>query len=86
MHDTPVSFAGAVERRDYSLLQDSIRGLSKKDAVAHLLDLFPHLSKSWTERNLGYLSALDPAGLASVLGYADPTGEKAVRNVLAVAS
>lgn len=76
------SFEEAVASRDYVLLQDAIRDLSKKDAVEHLHGLFPHLTPSWLGRNLVHLQGMDPDGLASVLAYSDPTGSRAVRNVM----
>lgn len=83
---TTLSFEAAVARRDYALLQSAVRDMSKRDAVDHLHNLFPHLARQWVNRNLSYLMALDPERLASVLSHGDPTGEAAVRNVMREAS
>ena len=79
-------FQAAVDRRDYAALQDSIAGMSKKDAVAHLHDLFPHKAVAWFTRNLAYLTSLDPMNLGEILGHSDPTANKAVRNVMRAAA
>ena len=75
-------FTAALERRDYALLQDAIRDLSKKDALDHLTNLFPHKARQWFARNLGYLMQLDPLHLGEILGHSDPTANKAIRNVM----
>src|SRR5690606_27586369 len=75
------AFAAACARRDFASLQDAIRDLSKRDAVDHLHALFPHRTRSWMERNLPYLMALDPDAFWR-LTHPDPTGEDAVRNVM----
>lgn len=74
-------FEEAVSRRDYAALQESIRHLSKKDALDHLENLFPHKARKWFERNLGFIMALDPEHLGELLDYNDPTPRKAIRNV-----
>lgn len=81
MQDSPL-FQEACARRDYAALQDSIRDLSKKDAVAHLHQLFPHKAAAWFTRNLGYLMTLDPLNLGEILGHSDPTANEAIRNVM----
>ena len=68
--------------QDYALLQEALEGMSKKDAVEHLVFLFPHKAKAWFTRNFGYIMALDPAGLHEVLVYNDPTARKAINNVM----
>ena len=75
------AFTAACQRRDFASLQDAIRNLSKRDAVDHLLSLFPHRTRSWMERYLPHLMALDPDTFWS-LAYPDPTGEGAVWNVM----
>lgn len=66
----------------YALLQEEIKDMSKKDAVDHLHEQFPHKAREWFRRNLGYLMALDPKGLSEVIGYSDPTANKAIRHVM----
>ncbi|AYR00925.1 hypothetical protein PP636_gp48 [Arthrobacter phage Hestia] len=75
-------FQDAVDRRDYAALQESVAGMTKKDAVAHLHSLFPHKAPAWFTRNLVYLMSLDPINLGEILGYSDPTANKAIRNVM----
>lgn len=79
---TSLSFDEAVARRDYALLQEAVRDMTKRDAVDHLHSLFPAKARQWLNRNLPYLMALDPEGLRSALGYSDPTGEAAVRRAM----
>lgn len=67
----------------YTLLVRDLASLPKKDAVATLLECFPHKTKSFFERNLTHLMRLDPVSLFSTLTYADPTADKAIRNALA---
>lgn len=67
-------------------IQDECRAESPKTARAILRSYFPHKSDSFFKRNLQRILALSPDDLARVIGYPDPTGEKAVRNVLAVAA
>lgn len=69
---------------DYSLvglLQESMKGMSKKDAIDHLLFHFPHKSEAWLRRNFQYLMALDPDGLLKAL-RPDPTANAAVSHVM----
>jgi hypothetical protein len=69
---------------DYSLvglLQESMEGMSKRDAVDHLHHHFPHKSREWLRRNFQYLMALDPEGLLKALRR-DPTANAAVRHVM----
>ena len=75
------AFTAACQRRDFASLQDAIRDLSKRDAVDHLHSLFPQHTRSWMERNLPYLMALDPDDFWGI-AYPDPTGEDAVWNVM----
>ncbi len=70
-------FAAACARQDYGLLQDALRGMSKRDAVAHILGLFGHLSEWWVRRHFARLMSLSPDELRRVIAYADPTGEHA---------
>jgi hypothetical protein len=71
----------AEDIQDYAALQDAIRGLSRKDALDYLTELFPHKARQWFNRNLAYLMDLDPLGLSRILGYSDPTANKAIRNL-----
>lgn len=75
------AFESACARRDYGALQSAISALSKRDAVAHLGALFPHLSEWWIRRHLGALMAIGEDEFWR-LAYADPTGERAVRLVM----
>ena len=84
--DNCALFQAAVDRRDYAALQDSVAGMTKKDAVAHLHHLFPHKAKAWFTRNFGYLMTLDPINLGEILGHSDPTANKAIRNVMSAAA
>ena len=79
-------FQDAVDRRDYAALQLSISDLSKKDAVNHLHQLFPHKARAWFVRNLPFLVSLDPLHLGKILDYSDPTADRAIRNVLSAAA
>ena len=74
-------FQDACDRQDYAPLQESISHMSKRDAVDHLCNLFPHKARAWHTRNLPYLTALDPIQLHDVLDYNDPTPREAIRNL-----
>lgn len=74
-------FQDACDRQDYPALQKSIAHMSKRDAVDHLHQTYPHKAKAWFTRNLPYLTALDPIQLNDALGYADPTPREAIRNL-----
>ena len=76
------SFEEACARRDFGLLQEAIRGMTKRDAVDHLHSLFPHKTREWLRRKFPYLMAMEPDDFRRALGYADPTGEDAVRHVM----
>ena len=65
----------------YALLQESLEGMDKKSAVAHLHNLFPHQSISYFDRNYLHIITLDPIGLSRILGHSDPTADKAIRNI-----
>ncbi|GAB3191995.1 hypothetical protein [Nesterenkonia suensis] len=60
--------------------QDAREQGSKLDAVAHFAEHFPHLPSDWVARHLDMLLGMDPEQLVSVIGYPDPTGERAARN------
>ena len=64
------------------MLQESMAGMSKRDAVDHLHYHFPHKSREWLRRNFQYLMALDPEGLVNACGHPDPTADEAIRNVM----
>lgn len=70
----------ADSRRNIGLLQDALRGMSKRDACDHLAGLFPHRSRPWFVRHLEEITRLDPATFERLM-YADPTGEAAAHNV-----
>lgn len=44
---------------------------------------FPQKTDSFFKRNLPLILSMDPEELVPMLGYPDPTGETAVRNVMA---
>ena len=64
-------------------VQDECRAESKAAAVEIMHSHYPYKSKQWIHRNFHLLMALSPDDLVRLIGYPDPTGEKAVRNVLA---
>lgn len=64
-------------------IQTECRAESKRTALEILAANFPRKSKSWLARNMQFILTLSPDDLVRVIGYPDPTGEKAVRNVLA---
>ena len=82
MHNCAL-FQEAVDRRDYAALQQSIAGMTKKDAVNHLHELFPHKAPAWFTRNFAYIVSLDPIQLGDILGHSDPTANKAIPRVMA---
>ena len=84
--DNCALFQEAIDRRDYAALQQSLTGMTKKDAVTHLHELFPHKAAAWFTRNFPYLIALDPLQLGEILGHSDPTANKAIRNVMRAAA
>ena len=77
------AFDAACARRDYALLQDAICDMPKRDAVQHLAALFPARTERWFARNLPRLMALTPDDFARTIDHADPTGDTAVRRVMA---
>lgn len=57
-----------------------VRGFpSKLEAVDHVIEHYPHLRESWVRDRWGYFQCLDPWALVAIIGYPDPTGEKATR-------
>ena len=70
--------------QDVRDLQDDVRAMpGKRAAVDHLAEHYSHCTRSFLERNLDRLLAIDPEQLVLVIGYPDPTGERAVKRVLA---
>lgn len=70
--------------QDVRDLQDDVRFMpGKRAAVDHLAEHYSHCTRSFLERNLDRLLAIDPEQLVLVIGYPDPTGERAVKRVLA---
>lgn len=63
-------------------IQDECRDLAPRTARAILVANFPQKTDSFFKRNLKLVLSLDPEAFANVIGYADPTGEKAIRNVM----
>lgn len=73
-------FDAACARRDFSLLQDAVRLMSKRDATEHLSYLFPAHSCRWFSRNFERLMELSPADFERAL-HADPTANRAIRHL-----
>lgn len=72
--------------QDVHDLQDDVRSMpGKKAAIDHLAEHYSHCTRSFLERNLDRLLAIEPEQLVLVIGYPDPTGEIAVRRALATA-
>lgn len=69
--------------QDVADLQSDVKAQrTKRAAVDHLAEHYPHLNRAFLVRNLTRLVSIDPAQLVRFLGYPDPVGEEAVRNVL----
>ena len=66
---------------NYATLQNSIRHLSKKDAVEYLHQQYPANSKRWYSRNLHHLMALNEHSFYEAITYNDPTPKNAIRNI-----
>ena len=64
-------------------IQDECRSESMETATNILAAHFPHKTVKFFKRNLDLVLAISPDDFARIIGYSDPTGEKAVRNVLA---
>lgn len=79
-------FQAACGRHDYAQLQAALDDMTKRDAVDHLVSLFPHRPREWFRRNLARLMALTPDDLARFITYNDPTGETATRRALRAAA
>ena len=47
-----------------------------------ILGYYPNLGKNFVKRQMVHILALSPDDLVRLIGYPDPTGEKAVRNVM----
>ena len=73
-------FDAACARRDFGLLQDAVRVMSKRDAVEHLAFLFPAHSYRWFSRNFARLMQLSSADFEQAL-HADPTANRAIRHL-----
>ena len=72
-----------IRLQDIRDVQDDVRAQpGRRAAVEHMAEHYPHLSPNWINKHLGRLLALDPWELARVIGYPDPTGETAVKNVM----
>lgn len=65
--------------------QEACRGERPSVARAILCAHFPHKTESFFKRNLQLVLTLTPEQVVKVVGYPDPTGERAVRHVLATA-
>lgn len=63
-------------------MQEECRGENPPTIQAVILSYYPSLSVNFVKRQMTRILALSPDDLARVIGYPDPTGEKAVRNVL----
>ena len=64
-------------------MQRECMGEAPSVARAIILAYYPSLSENFVKRQLVNILALSPDDLVRLIGYPDPTGEKAVRNVLA---
>lgn len=63
-------------------VQEDVRAQpNRKAAVMHMSSHYSHLSPNWINKHLDRLLMLDPEALAQVIGYPDPTGEAAIRNI-----
>lgn len=67
-------------------MQEECRGENPPTIQAIILSYYPSLSVNFVKRQMMRILALSPDDMVRVIGYPDPTGEKAVRNVLAVAA
>ncbi len=65
---------------NYAQLQAELRGMSKRDAVDRLHEHADTKSRSWCERNLQHLMALDHETFARAIVYADPVGNAVAIN------
>lgn len=74
-------FQAACRRENLGSIQASLLNLSKKEAVDLLRSEFPHKSKSWFERNLKYLMAMDKDDFYVLFNHQDPTAKTAIRNL-----
>lgn len=74
-------FQAACRRENLGSIQAALLNLSKKDAVELLRSEFPHKSKSWFERNLKYLMAMDKDDFYVLFNHQDPTAKTAIRNL-----
>lgn len=63
--------------------QDECRAESPRVAREILRAHFPHKTDSFFKRHLPLLLTLSPEDLIKTIGYPDPTGETAVRRILA---
>ena len=63
-------------------IQDECRSESMETATNILSAHFPHKTVKFFKRNLDLVLAISPDDFARVIGYSDPTGEEAVRNVM----
>lgn len=68
-----------------TLIQEECRAESKRTAVTVLQSHYPHLSARFLGRHLPTILGMSPAEWVYFLGHPDPTGERAVNNVLAAA-
>lgn len=69
--------------QDVADLQSDVKAQrTKRAAVDHLAEHYPHLNRAFIVRNLAYLVSIDPEELIRVLGYPDPVGEQATTNAL----
>jgi len=62
--------------------EDARRCGSKLDAVTHFAEHYDHLTPRFLSRHLETLINLDPGQLVKAIGYPDPVGEAAVRQVM----
>ena len=63
-------------------MQHECMGEAPSTARAIILAYYPSLSENFVKRQLVNILAISPEDLVRLIGYPDPTGEKAVRNVM----
>ena len=64
-------------------MQDECLGETPRVAEAIILATLPQLSKNFVRRHMSEILTLSPEAIISTIGYPDPTGDQAVRRILA---
>ena len=63
-------------------MQTACLGENPPTIESIILGYYPNLGKNFVKRQMFRILALSPDDLVRLIGYPDPTGEKAVRNVM----